>query len=487
MLSISEIQNFIDEDMASNKKTLAKKGVSYYEGRHDIKDYRIFYFNNEGELVEDDTRSNIKISHPFFTELIDQCSQYMLSGHDRYVKSDNQDLQALLDEYFDDDFKGELNDLITFTKVEGDSFLYRYIDENMKTRFKFADGLNVVEIQGKYTSDKKDYVIYYYANGKEKDKDVTAIQVWNDTQVGYYTMIDNVIEKDKSIKPNPTYHVIYHDKNKTLYDTFGDVPFLRLDNNRKRTSDLFVIKDLIDDYDLMSCGLSNNLQDFAEGIYVVKNWQGDNLDELTYNVKRKKQVSVGEGGDLDIKTINIPYQARLTKMEVNEKNIYRFGMGLNTSTVADGNVTNYNIRTRYSLLELKCYKLEAQLRKLMKKIIKIVVDEINKDNKTNYQYKDVYCDFEREVMTNATENAQIELLEAQKKQVEISTLLGINAQIGDDVLLERICEVLDLDYNDVKAKIKENAPIDLNRMSEDILNTEVEDEESTQGNREPII
>lgn len=50
------------------------------------------------------------------------------------------------------------------------------------------------------------------------------------------------------------------------------------------------IKGLIDDYDIMQCGLSNNLKDFDTPLYVVKGFQGDNLDELQQNLKTKKIV-----------------------------------------------------------------------------------------------------------------------------------------------------------------------------------------------------
>ena len=66
MLSIEEIKRFIDDDMTSEKKQLAKVGQRYYEAEHDILQYRVFYWNADGNLEEDKTRSNIKISHPFF-------------------------------------------------------------------------------------------------------------------------------------------------------------------------------------------------------------------------------------------------------------------------------------------------------------------------------------------------------------------------------------------------------------------------------------
>ena len=84
MLDIKEIEQFINDDAISEKKKHARQGQEYYEGLHDIKNYRLFYYNADGNLTEDKTRSNAKISHPFFTELVDQATQYILSGKDAF-------------------------------------------------------------------------------------------------------------------------------------------------------------------------------------------------------------------------------------------------------------------------------------------------------------------------------------------------------------------------------------------------------------------
>lgn len=90
-------------------------------GRSDIRNYKLYYFNADGELIEDKTRSNIKISHPFFTELVDQQVQYMLSGKDGFLKSDLPELQVFLDEDFNDneDFMSQLYETITGTIAKG--------------------------------------------------------------------------------------------------------------------------------------------------------------------------------------------------------------------------------------------------------------------------------------------------------------------------------------------------------------------------------
>lgn len=452
MLSVSEIKHFINDDRTSLRKQFAKKGLEYYEARHDIKDYKVYYFDEDGILQEDKTKANERISHPFFTELTDQCVQYMLSGDTPIVRSDIPELQNLLNEYFDDDFKMELNDLLTYTGIEGFSYLYRYADEDMKTRFKFADGVNVVEVPAKYTSDGKAYVIYYYYWKTEKKKVIHKIEVWDDEKVYYYNMTNGTtIKKDEEMPER--YHVQYSEGEEKYYDTFGDIPFIRLDNNRKQFSDLKTIKDLIDDYDLMSCGLSNNIQDFAEGFYVVKGFQGHSMSELTQAIRVKKQVGVGENGDVDIKTVNIPYEARKTKLELDETNIYRFGMGFNSNQLGDGNVTNVVIKSRYALLDLKANKKEMQLRRMMKKLIKIVLDEINKESKTSYSMNDVYMVFDRVVPSNEVDNATIAQTEANTRQTEINTLLNLATYLDNETLMQNICEVLDIDYEHIQDKL----------------------------------
>lgn len=126
MLNEAEIAKFIEEDKNSRKKMFARVGQRYYEGDHDIKNYTLWYYNSDGQLVEDTTRSNIKISHPFFTELVDQATQYMLSGKDGFVKSDIPELQSELDKYFNEneDFTAELYEVLTGSQSKGFEYMY---------------------------------------------------------------------------------------------------------------------------------------------------------------------------------------------------------------------------------------------------------------------------------------------------------------------------------------------------------------------------
>lgn len=460
MLKETEILQFIQEDKTSMKKHRASVGWNYYQAQHDILNYRMFYFNSEGNLVEDTTRSNIKISHPFFPELVDQAVQYMLSGKNQIIRSDDPALQSRLDEYFDDEFMCELQEVLTGTIAKGHEYMYAYAGADDRLHFEHADSMGVIEVREKETDDGCAYVIYWYVDRIAKqNKTIRRVQVWDENQVTFFVQDeDGKLLPDEKEKINPRPHVIYHKDgdDATYYENFGFIPFFRLDNNKEQKSDLVPIKDLIDDYDLMSCGLSNNLADFDHPLHVVKGFQGDNLDELATNLKTKKMIGVDAQGGVEVHTVDIPYQARLTKMQEDEKNIYRFGMGFNSAQLGDGNVTNVVIKSRYALLDLKCNKLEIRLKQFLKKLVKVVLAEINRVDDTDYQLSDVWFDFTREIMTNASDNAVIEKTDAEKQQIRINTMLGLQGVLDDETIVQNICEILELDYENIKSKLPED-------------------------------
>lgn len=468
MLSEAEIKKFIEEDITSDKKKRAAEGQRYYEAEHDILNCRMFYYDADGKLTEDKFRSNIKISHPFFTELCEQLPSYLLSFDENPIraKENVKDLQDYFDQYFDDAFWTEIYDLVLGGYEKGFEYIYGYKNEDGKLTFQCADSIGVVEVREKDTDDGCKYVIYHYVDRIDKNKKtVKRIQVWSETEVWYYVQVDNgEIKLDDTEEFNPRPHVIYTDKNgKKMGYSLGYIPFWRLDNNKKQFSGLKPIKAIIDDYDLMQCGLSNNLADFDTPLHVVSGFQGDNMDELQQNIKTKKIIGVDSEGDVQVRTVDIPYQARKAKADEDEKSIYRFGMGFNSSQVGDGNITNIVIKSRYVLLDMKAQKMKKQLKKVLNELIKVVLAEVNQENGTDFQIKDVEIKLNPQTPVNDTENIQNEKVQAETQQIEVNTILNTAANIGDEQTLKALCEVMDWNYDELKSqleKVKEEQDLD---------------------------
>lgn len=85
-------------------------------------------------------------------------------------------------------------------------------------------------------------------------------------------------------------------------------------------------------------------------------------------------------------------------------------------------------------------------------------------------------------MRTEQENAQIALNNAQEQQTRINTLLSLAAQLDNETLMKNICDVLDIDYEEIKDKFPDpdEADNDLSR-AQNILDGVKADDEGTKG------
>lgn len=468
-MDTGQIQTLIQNDSMSQRKRQAQKGQDYYDGVHDIRHYTLYYYDKFGQKYKAQNRTNTKISHPFFQELVEQTVQHFMSSKESFVKSNIPELQKELDKYFGKSFRQPEAALLRDMCICGFGYLYAYESSRGRLAFQHAPTLGVVECRETGTTDAFSQIIYYFDDQyTDNNERIRRISVWDKEGVQWYEQVGDNGEIKPTGSKQP--HVVMQEQTpdgqiQEYGETLGFIPFFRADWNRKQTSQLHLVKDLIDDYDLMACGLSNNLTDLAEGYILVKGanvGDGETIQQLLTSVRGNGGVGVPTDGDMDIRTVNIPYEARKAKLEIDEKNIYRAGMGFNSSQVGDGNITNIVIKSRYTLLELKCNRLEEIMTGfLLKQIIPLVLDEINDLNNTGYTIDDVDIEFKRILPTNESDTAATEKTKAETEQIRINTLLNVAALVGNEEIVRKICEYLDIDYEKVK-----NAEPTLDQLSE---------------------
>lgn len=274
------IKQAVNSDRSATYKDKMRQGVRYYKFEHDILKYRLFYKDNEGKVHEETSRSNIKIPHAYLTELIDQKAQYLLSNPVE-ITTEQQGLQDYIDKYVDEDFQLMLQEVVEGASQKGYEFIYTKFGEGDDClSFSVADSLKVIEVY-----DENDTLIaiirYYDTNVYKVGKTVrvTRSELWDKEKVWYFVSEGDYMQTfkvDPNVQVTPTFHDTRFDpETKAAYGrsigaALGKsdfIPFLRLDNNKYKTTDLEPIKPLIDDYDLMTCALSNNLQDFDQPFF----------------------------------------------------------------------------------------------------------------------------------------------------------------------------------------------------------------------------
>ena len=471
------LSRFIDDAVKTDRQSPIKEkmseGLKYYDYKHDILKFRLFYYNEDGKLVEETNRSNIKIPHAFFTEQVDQKVQYLLSNPVEFETADTE-LKTYLEEYIDDDFQLMLQEMVEGASKKAYEFAYVYRATSGKLLFKVADSRKVVVIYD--DMNEVIAIIRYYDTDITKDNrkvTVTKAELWDTEKTWFFVSssdYNNRFILDNSQEINPRYHQVVTDNDgKLLGKGFGYIPFLKLSNNKNEKTDLEPIKALIDDYDLMACALSNNLVDFDHPIYAVKGYGKDNLDELVTNLRTKKTVGVSQEGGIDVKTVDIPVTARKTKLETDKEAIYKFGMAFDSSQVGDGNITNIVIKSRYSLLDLKCNKTEIRLRAFIKQLLDIIILDINERYHKSFKRQQVEVVITRSTLINQTDNAETEKVEAETKGQLIQNLLDVAPYLDDESLLKKICAVQELDYDEVVQRLGSQ---DFSPSKKDVIDSE---------------
>lgn len=473
----SVLSRFIDDAVKTDRQSPIKEkmseGIKYYDYKHDILKFRLFYYNDDGKFVEETNRSNIKIPHAFFTEQVDQKVQYLLSNPVEFETADTE-LKTYLEEYIDDDFQLMLQEMVEGASKKAYEFAYVYRATSGKLLFKVADSRKVIVIYD--DMNEVIAIIRYYDTDITKDNrkvTVTKAELWDTEKTWFFVSssdYNNRFILDESQEINPRFHQVVEDSDGNLLGKgFGYIPFLKLSNNKNEKTDLEPIKALIDDYDLMACALSNNLVDFDHPIYAVKGYGKDNLDELVTNLRTKRTVGVSQDGGIDVKTVDIPVTARKTKLETDKEAIYKFGMAFDSSQVGDGNITNIVIKSRYSLLDLKCNKTEIRLRAFIKQLLDIIIQDINERYQKSFTRQQIEVVITRSTMINQSDNAEVEKLEAETKGQLIQNLLDVAPYLDDGSLLKKICAVQELDYDEVLQRLGSQ---DFSPSKKDVIDSE---------------
>lgn len=451
-LSKDKIKSLVSLNKSAHNRKKMIEGEDYYNFKHDILNYRMFYTDNEGNIKEEFNRSNIKIAHAFFTELVDQKVDYLLSNPVQ-IKTDETTLEEYLKGYIRPNWQKVLRSAVKWASIKAKSYVYAYYDDNNQLRFGFVDASGVIPIHGDY--GEVESIVRHYDKDIQKDErtiKITVVEYWTAKEVTYYVIRDGQIELDVSQRINPRPHrVVIDPETQTMYGkSMGTLPFYEFINGDNVKTDLEPIKALIDDYDLMACALSNNLTDFDHPLLAVKGYPDENLDSIINDLKTRKTVGVSEDGGLDVKTVEIPTEGRGAKLNVDKESIYRFGRGFDSTKVGDGNITNVVIQSRYSLLELKCNEIETHLLELIEWMLKFIFQDIQEKHGRSFELSDTEIEITRSIMVNEKDNADIEESKARTEQIRTDTLLTVAPRLDNDTVLAQICDKLNLDFQEVK-------------------------------------
>lgn len=414
-MSLEEIiKQEIDEFDKSQSRKNMLEGENYYENKNDVNKKEIYCYIDKIKTI-DETKSNNKLSHAFMKLLIDEKIGYFL-GKPPNIIAEDKDFESKLISIFDDGFDDLLNDIGIEASNKGIAWIQPYINENEKLKFKKIPSEQIIPLWEDSEHKKLQAVIrYYYAtvyDGKNK-KDILKVEYWDKNSVMYYTEYNRKLIPDVEVNET-TKPIAHYIKNGEGYG-WEKVPFIYFKNNSRELNDLIFVKSLIDDYDINTSDTSNNIAEIQSLIYVLKNYDGQNIGEFMQDLRYYKAIKVEGDGGVDSLHADLNIEAVEKHLDRLKRDIYQFGQGVNMDTDKFGaNPSGVALKFLYSGLSLKVDQMERKFKSSFKQLFYFATKYLKAINEGEYNPFTAKVIFNRSTITN-----DVELIDAVNKSVGV--------------------------------------------------------------------
>ncbi|MFP4017193.1 MAG: phage portal protein, partial [Halanaerobiales bacterium] len=380
------IQEYIEYHDTSEMQ----KGVDYYDNENEILNREIKYYK-DGKLVVDDTAVNNKLNHHFHGLLVDQKANYLVgkpmtfsatnTSEEDEPATDEEEFVEFINDLLGDDFNDDIWELVKDSANKGVEWLHPYIKSGGAFEYVRIDARQFIPIwETRMQKELAAGIRYYLLNVNGEDR--IKAEYWTREKVSHYIEGDNGVlqlEKEES-------HFDYNEEPRS----WGKVPFIPFKNNEKMTSDLKKYKKLIDNYDLNTSDLANNLEEIQEAIWILQNYAGESLEEFQENLRKYKALKVDNDGGAKTETVNIPVEAKEKHLNRLEDDIFTFGQGVNPKTDKFGeNPSGVALKFLYALLDLKADKTERKFKRAIREFLWYIAEYLKYAEKTEYDYKAV--------------------------------------------------------------------------------------------------
>lgn len=446
------------DDIDSEQKRRMQAGERYYNGEHDVlqKDFTSSKMLETLEETQQQkittfrnvNRSNHKNINAFLKILVDQKTAYLVSKEPTIrvtgaeKNSEKKAYEAMLSDFADDTFNEILQDLVTGASCKGFEALHIYYNEKGQLQYCIVPANEIIAIYDSNNQTELLELIRYYdivvvQNGQRYIR--KKVEWWTKQNVTYYIEKEGqIFTKDTTIPVNPAPHYWsvtteneFHKKKQG--HSWGRVPFLLLKNNRNATTDLEHIKGLIDAYDLISSEGTNNFLDLIELYWVIYGFGGDEASTIMKKLQINKAVNMmgsGADGRVEAKQVELPVAGRLEFLKMLRKDIFHFGMGVDTDSDKFGNApSGVSLKFQYTLLDQKAGNMIAKLKKVIKGLLWYVTEDYNSKHGTNYNADDIQVDINKNIVTNDVET--VNMIQASKGIVSDKTLVSMHPFVSD--------------------------------------------------------
>lgn len=387
----------IHEDRKDPRKAFMKTAECYYRGENDILKRKRFFIGANGEEIETKRLANSRISHPFFSKLVDQKTSYLLAK-DMSINTENEAYAQHLETVFGRKFMRLLRSLGTEAIICAVAWLQVYHGENGEIAFKLVPSREVIPIWHDSDHLQLDGVIRYYQ--PERDSKVQTVEVYDAESMQVYDL-----DGDKLTIKDVRSLVSLDVNGAKLNASWGRVPFVPFRYNAREVPLLQYVKSAIDDYDEITSDLSNAIKDTPKGLRAVRGYTGANeeIPKFIHNLFELGVVFLDEGGSIETVQTSIETAAAETHLSRLRSDIYDAGCGVDAQQASMGNTSGVAIRLRYADLDMNCAAIGNEFAAALEELLYFVNIDAAARRIGNFDGIDVSFVFNTDVSVNEAE------------------------------------------------------------------------------------
>lgn len=439
------LKEIIQEDRNSDRKKRMEEGERYYRGEHDIlqKDFRRSPVSETGKNGEESiqmffnpNRSNHHCVNPFHHTLVAQKTAYLVGREPTITaKGGDSAFAKALAEIADENFNGILQKWLTGAANKGVEYLHVYYDEEGVFRYCIVPAEEVIMVYDEvYQQDIKEVIRYYdikvLDGGREQTK--RRVEWWTAEKVTYFTEnSDGEFLQEKESGHWAVTEMLDGEEKETFQHGWGRVPFIPLRNNDREMTDLQLVKGLIDAYDFVSSEGTNNLMDMVDLYWVIQGYGGETASAVARKLQVNKAVQISDSsGSVEAKQVELPVEGRLDWMKMLRKDIFHFGMGVDTDSDDWGRAASgVALKFQYAMFYLKINGIVPEIKRAVKEFFRFAVEDWNREQGTDWNWKDILVTLNTNGITDDLETMQI--IQESKGIVSEKTLLGKHPFVED--------------------------------------------------------
>ena len=353
----------INEFLTSKQRRLMLAGEKYYAVENDILDRKMYRYENE-QRIEDETKTNNKLSHGFMHNLVEDKVNYLLTKPYTMSCEDEAYLDSV-QKLLGKRFQKRIARMGTECSNKGVGWLYVYVNSKGEFKTMMIPSEQCVPVWSDNDHEELDGIIRVYDvevyEGKEK-KYETKVEYYSADGVTYYVKKDNQLILDSEMyfdAPEEVSDELGHFTIGEEQQSWERVPFIPFKNNDFELPDLQFVKTLIDNYDVTRSDVANLLEDIKNIIYALRGYGGENLSEFMRDLSYYRAVKLDEEGGLEKIETTLNIEAAKIHFEQLKKDIFDFGQGVDKNSDRLGNSpSGIALKFIYSGLDLKCNTLE---------------------------------------------------------------------------------------------------------------------------------